>query len=291
MEVIKRKILLETSTDRSSNDQNWGVMTASTFYINVLLTQNMDDMGLFTDMEFISSDKTSSPPQYGPLKTKLQSLGLTFPFMSAPTPVFNTINTPSNLWNVLRFPYKTVANYYNYVDAVITAFTETRIDDVRSYSASQPFRIGFAVNKQTYFNYENNTINGVDQIVTNSFPKKYVFDANDDSYIGTNQQTSGLQFTDYDEFRTVRIDGNDIDTRKTTVRYIGEGFNETNTSLSALTKEEYLFGIISPPEVQNDVFIDRGSNSVLDKHLRLSEIRNLKDLEHYGNGFYKLNKQ
>jgi hypothetical protein len=77
----------------------------------------------------------------------------------------------------------------------------------------------------------------------------------------------------------------------TTYRYIGEGFNETNISLSALTKEEYLFGIISPPEVQNDVFIDRGITTVMDRHLKLSEIRNIKELENYGNGYYKLNKQ
>jgi hypothetical protein len=38
----------------------------------------------------------------------------------------------------------------------------------------------------------------------------------------------------------------------TTVSYIGEGFNETNTSLSASIKE-YLFGIISPP-VENQVY-------------------------------------
>jgi hypothetical protein len=61
--------------------------------------------------------------------------------------------------------------------------------------------------------------------------------------------------------------------------------------LSALTKEEYLFGIISPPEVQSDVFIDRGATSVLDMHLRLSEIGNISELTRYGNGFYKLNKQ
>ena len=34
MEVIKRKISLEDSTDRS-NGLNWGTLTATTFYINV----------------------------------------------------------------------------------------------------------------------------------------------------------------------------------------------------------------------------------------------------------------
>ena len=62
------------------------------------------------------------------------------------------------------------------------------------------------------------------------------------------------------------------------------------TSLSALTKEEYLFGIISKPEVQNGVFIDRGVISVMDMHLRMSEIKNLGELTRYGNGFYTIRR-
>ena len=53
MEVIKRKIDLEKSTDRSTK-KHWGELTATTFYINILITQTIDDMGLFTDQEFIS---------------------------------------------------------------------------------------------------------------------------------------------------------------------------------------------------------------------------------------------
>jgi hypothetical protein len=57
--------------------------------------------------------------------------------------------------------------------------------------------------------------------------------------------------------------------------------------LSASIKEEYLFGIISPPEVENQVFIDRGVVSIMDMHLRLSEIKDLGQLSRYGNGFIK----
>jgi hypothetical protein len=73
-------------------------------------------------------------------------------------------------------------------------------------------------------------------------------------------------------------------------RFITEGWNQTNTSLSALGKEEFLFGIISRPEVENDVFIDRGVTPVLDYHLRLSEIKNLGQLQQYGNGYYKIDR-
>jgi hypothetical protein len=95
---------------------------------------------------------------------------------------------------------------------------------------------------------------------------------------------SGLKYLDYiDKNRDVLIDGETTTIPLTTFHYVGEGFNETNTSLSAISKEEYLFGIISP-QSRNDVFIDRGVISVMDMHLRLSEIKD-KQLERYGNGF------
>jgi hypothetical protein len=110
--------------------------------------------------------------------------------------------------------------------------------------------------------------------------------------MGTTNQIYGLQYVDYTgKTRSVKINDTSIRIPLTNFRYIGEGQNETNVSLSALTKEEYLFGIISPPEVKNDVFIDRGVTSVMDIHLRLSEIKNLGQLSRYGNGFYNLTKQ
>ena len=293
MEVIKRKILLENSIDRSSENKNWGTLTATTFYLKVLITQNVDDMGMFTDSEFITREKVSTPPDYTILKDKLTTLGLTFPFMTGATgPTFTTNNTPETLWKVLRYPINTVSNYYNFSNIVITGATDSRIEDVRSYAATNPFRTNFNVNTETYTNYNNVTVNGVDRIKSMADPKIYVFDTPNDANLGTNNQVYGLQFMDYSGVtRQILVEGERTVVPLTTYRYIGEGFNETNISLSGLTKEEYLFGIISPPEVQNDVFIDRGITTVMDRHLKLSEIRNIKELENYGNGYYKLNKQ
>lgn len=295
MEVIKRKILLEDSINRTSKDpKKWGTLTATTFYINILLTQNIDDMGMFTDIDYIEKTKTNTTVDYTILIDKLNDLGLNFPFMNgALNPYFTTVNTQQNLWNVLRFPTKPISSYYNFVDAVITAYTDSRIEEVRSYAKSNPYRTGFDVNSETYTNYEGVVgIVGVDRIVSMGEPKVYVFDTPNDVKLGTNNQVHGFLFNDFTASTTTKIvEGEKIITGLSTIRYIGEGFNETNISLSALTKEEYLFGIISPPEVENDVFIDRGITTVMDLHLRLSEIRNLKGLESYGNGYYKLNKQ
>jgi len=290
MEVIKRKILLEEGIDRTTGSQNWGKLTADTFYVKVLLTQNYDDMGLFTDMSFIPKDSTNSTVDYSPLITKLQSLGLSFPFMlgAVPQPVANLTNEEKSS---LRLPTKIVSDYYFFGNDVISGRTDSKLEDVRSYAASDPYRINFNVSSETYENYENITILGVNRIKSMDNPKIYVFDTPVDGDLGTETQIFGLQYKDYDETVQTIENGEIINTPLTTFRFIGEGWNNTNTSLSATTKEEYLFGIISEPEVESDVFIERGSTSVMDRHLRLSEIKNLAQLDKYGNGYYKLFKQ
>ena len=277
MEVIKRKILLENSIDRT-NPATWGTLTATTFYINIMLTQNIDDMGLFTDMTYIPlGDSSGNPPDYTILIDKLNASGYTFNFMTGAT---------------VTALSKIASDYYVFGNLPLTGATDSKIEDVRSYDTAQPFKVGFNTGAEVYINYSGGSINGVNRVTSISDPRIYVFDTLDNPNIGTNNQIYGSQYLDYSgETRQVLIDGVLTTIPLTTFRYIGEGWNETNVSLSASTKEEYLFGIISPPEVQSDVFIDRGITTVMDKHLKMSEIKSLDALSSYGNGFYKLNKQ
>lgn len=262
MELIKRKILLEDSTDRNYNSPTWGMLTATTFYVNVFLTENIDDMGLFTDLEYTPSVTATT-------YTALSSTDLVS----------------------LRLQNTTEADYYNYQNVVITGTTDSKIDDVRSYSASTPFIVGFDIESETYIDYLGTSISGVSRVTSLGEPNIYVFGAENDNNIGTNNQTSGILYKDYSgRTQTVIIDGQPTIIPLTEFRYIGQGYNQTNVSLSALTKEEYLFGIISTPEVKNDVFIDRGVTSVMDMHLRMSEIKNLGELIRYGNGFYTIRR-
>jgi hypothetical protein len=290
MEVIKRKILLEDSIDRSNDSTKWGTITASTFYLNILLTQNVDDMGLFIDSEFTSQDKVNGVVDYSVLVSKLNTLGYTFPFMTGAMPQTLT-NVGGTDKMTLRLPSSTESDYYVFGNLPITGNTDSKIEDVKSYKSTDQFRINFNTATETYVNYNNLTVMGVDRIKSMGEPKIYVFDTENDANLGTNTQTTGIQYKDYSGTTTLFIDGVNTIIPLTSFRFIGEGWNETNVSLSALTKEEYLFGIISPPEVQSDVFIDRGATSVLDMHLRLSEIGNISELTRYGNVFYKLNKQ
>ena len=278
MELIKRKIYLENDIDRSYNSKTWGKLTADTFYINVYLTQNIDNIGLFTDIDYIDSNTTNTPPDYSLLSNKLASSGITFPFMAGITPNMPQI-TNSTDKVTLRQPIQTESSFYNYGNNTLTALTESKIDEVVSYDSNDRFKLGLDITKEGYLNYNNVPISGVSRVTSNSEPKIYVLDTENDAFLGTDNQTTGLLYKDF---------SGTIPT--TSVRYTTEGINQTNVSLSAITKEEYLFGIISQPEVRSDVFIDRTITSITDLHLRLSEIRNLDSLIRYGNGFYNITK-
>lgn len=290
MELIKRKILLEDSTDRTESE-NWGSLTADTFFINVFLKQNVDDMGLFTDISFISADTTNTNSvDYTILTTKLALNNIFFPFMLGITPENVTAYTPTDEYT-LRFTSKTESDYYNFGNNRLSGNTDSKLEELISYDADEKYKVGFDMGKNEYLNYNSILINGVDRVVSVGEPTVYVFDGQDNLNLGTENQTTGLRYLDYTGItRTVNIEGVESTVPLTIFSYISEGWNETNTSLSAITKEEYLFGIISTPEVKSDVFIDRGVVSVFEPHLILSEIKNLGELTRYGNGYYNITR-
>jgi len=244
MELIKRQISLEESTDRNYNSPTYGTITATSFYINVMLTQDIENLGIFTDIDYISSSSYT------------QNI---------------------NDYNVKKVGVK-VYDFYTTNNKLVTGRTESHLTDVRTYSSKSPYQVGFNVNSETYIDFKGNTINGVDRVTSISDPITYVFGTDkDDPNIGNTNQKSGLLYQDYSA------------TNLTHISYIGQGWNETNISLSALTKiNDYTFGITSVPVVNSDVFIDRGITNVFEPHLKLSEVTNLGELERYGNGYFNL---
>ena len=57
---------------------------------------------------------------------------------------------------------------------------------------------------------------------------------------------------------------------------------------SAITKNEALLNIIDAPELQSNVFIERGKISGLESVERLGEVDNIGDLVRYGYKFFKI---
>jgi hypothetical protein len=304
MEVIKRKISFEDATVRSTGGtEPYGTMTADTFYIKIMLTQNIDNIGLMTDITFDELSISDGSPDYSILTKKLESEGYDFPFMNGTPP-----QTPTELIDTttIRVTGKELEDYWSY-GSKITGATDSKLIDVRSYDNTMEYIVGFDVDKTEYENYAEvlidgrTRVTGIDEVKQSNYEGEllsgvttYVYDTNYDSNIGTSNQTTGILYKDFlsGSSRTIPNYFGGIDTIPLTeMEYVGEGWNMTNTSLSAQTKEEYLFGITQPPEVLSDVFIERGSTTVFEKHLRLSEVDSLEHLEKYNNSFYKLVKQ
>lgn len=223
MELIKRKILLEDLTSRKEGI-TYGTITGDSIYINILLTQTIDDMGMFTDTDYTSGN---------------------------------------------------VSDYFK-DGLILTGTTDSQLSFFKSYNKTNPYNTSFIPESGEYIDYKGNTINGVSKILDLSGPTGYTFNGSNDYKLGTDSQDTGILYKDYDSY--------------TTFQFKAEGWNETNTSLSNIIKEEIFFGITTPPEIESDVFIDRGATSVLTPHLKLSEIESVEHLDFYGNGYFNIIK-
>jgi hypothetical protein len=293
METFKYKILLETYKSKEPNSGH-GKITADTLSINVLLTQDIKDIGRFIDYPFIPYDKNQPPLTYQPIPQKLLDYdNVDFNFLNLPGSNFYT--SGYNYDNI-RYKYKIDSDYYTN-NIIVSGLTEDRLEDFTSYgyTGNSRYITGFDLNRETYINYLGDNINGVSRVISLNDYNPIIYTENadlNDVNLGTLLQSNGILFKTY--FDTNRTVDNSLGFTETIplteMYYHGQGVNETNSVLSALTIEEYLLHITQPPKVQSDVFIDRGSTDVLQHHLQLGEITTIGDLVNYGNNYYNIIK-
>jgi len=242
MEIIKKQISLEEITNRK--EKKYGMYDSDHIYIKINIEQTIDNLGLFTDFNFIESEEYGEYSYEDLLSNYRPRIGLD--------------------------------KWFKEGDKIISK-TNSKLNSLKSYKESDRFKVGLDIEKGSYVNYRGDLVNGVTRLTYKSnYLITYVFDGNEDSLLGTTTQKSGLQYTD------TRND--------TVVKYNAEGINETNASLSAISKEEYLLGIINKPEIINDVFIDRGGHNIIEKHLRINEIQTINHLENYNNNYFNVIK-
>ena len=55
-----------------------------------------------------------------------------------------------------------------------------------------------------------------------------------------------------------------------------------------ITKNEALLKVMDQPQIQTDVFVERGKNSAYERVQRLGEVDNLGDMINYGYGFFNV---
>lgn len=107
---------------------------------------------------------------------------------------------------------------------------------------------------------------------------EYYGEQNIDGVIVTGYTINGIDYYDYPENVTV---------------YLAQssGFTENDLVAVPLVKEEVLLGMIDQPQVQSDIFIERGKNSAYERIQRLGEVDNVGDLIKYGYGFFNIRTQ
>jgi hypothetical protein len=290
MENNKVKILLENYISKNP-DNSYGTITATSFNVNVFLTQEIKDIGKFLDYPYITFDANLPTLTYAPIPQKLNDYGGgNFTFITQPGA--NFYPTGTNFSDV-RYKNKVVSNYYTN-NIIVTGLTEDRLESVSSYgfTGNTKYVPGFDLKKGQYFNYAGASINGITRVISlnDLNPIIYTEDADlNDVNLGTILQGDGILFQTYSSLFRNQIDTyNGPGIPVTKMSYHGQGTNKTNSSLSALTIEEYLLHITETPKVQNELFIDRGATTVVQSHLQLGEISSLGDLINYGNGYYNI---
>jgi hypothetical protein len=141
---------------------------------------------------------------------------------------------------------------------MITGTTSNRLSEISRYSTTEPYKVG--VNGVTNITY--NTNGSVNQIF-------YTLDSV--NYITT----------------IVTDNNNTVTSLPTTFQYFVN--NDVTQNINAI-KEEAKMGMIFPPKINNQLFIERFSLAIFEKHSRLATIKNIGSLEEYRNGYYNVIK-
>ncbi len=98
----------------------------------------------------------------------------------------------------------------------------------------------------------------------------------------------GNGFTAYTIQDTNYIDYGD----GTTIFYQpSSGLTEYNITAVPITKNETLLKVMDQPQIQTNVFVERGKNSAYERVQRLGEVDNLGDMINYGYGFFNVIKK
>lgn len=138
------------------------------------------------------------------------------------------------------------------VNILITGYTKSRLNELSLYGTNQ-YQVGVPIIKY-------GDIFGVIEDISDNF---------------TGYTIQGIKYFDYSSNFTVYIAPT-------------SGITTDMIVASAITKEEHMLHVVSQVEIQTDVFVERGKNSVYEKLQRIGEVNNINDLVRYGGGFFKM---
>lgn len=145
-----------------------------------------------------------------------------------------------------------LSSNYVTVPFTISGNTKSRINELAQYGTPK-FRVGVPV-------IANGQIWGIITNINDSF---------------TAYTVNQVNYFDFNNGQTIFLESS-------------SGLTVYNLTAVPITKEEVLLKVIDQPQIQTNVFIERGKNSAYERIQRLGEVDNLGDLVNYGYGFFNL---
>lgn len=95
----------------------------------------------------------------------------------------------------------------------------------------------------------------------------------------------------YNEYTIDNLKYRDYSDGYTMITGSTSGFTKEEVINYVITRNEHFIGFVDEPTIYSDIFVERGKTGVMENNLRLGEIDNMGELNIYGNGFFKVQKQ
>jgi hypothetical protein len=170
----------------------------------------------------------------------------------------NWANTPISsdyifpLDSINNATYQASSNWTT-VPFSVSGYTKSKIQDLRRYGPN-PYTVGYVFTK-------NNQVYGQIDLIQNGI---------------TGYTIENISYFDLPNGKTFYVMNS-------------SGLTTNDLDVSVITKNEQLLDFVMAPQIQSDIFVERGKYSAFEALERLGEVDNIGDLELYGYGFFKIN--
>lgn len=141
---------------------------------------------------------------------------------------------------------------YITVPFTISGFSKSRITELANYGPKK-YQVGVPV-------ISNNKIWGAIFVTATTY---------------TGYTIEGVDYYDYSDGTTIFFE-------------TSSGLTQDNLTAVPITKDEALLKVMDQPQIQTNVFVERGKNSAYERIQRLGEVDNLGDMINYGYGFFNV---
>lgn len=161
----------------------------------------------------------------------------------------------------------------------LTGYTSNRLKEIRTIDVNNPFKIGVngVFNIQTqYIEYELDDV----------FYKTYFFQNIGGSEPARTKIVKNKSYVTPPELsKPNNVGDKNIKDTIFKVKLTGDNF-----VTRPLIKEENKLEQVFLPEIKDEIFIERSTSNIYEKHMRLMDINNIGQLETYKNGFFNIKK-